>query len=261
MPAQSSVELTIEGPVATVMLRRPEVLNALGDQVLTDLLDVFARLETDGAIRVILLTGHGERAFVAGAEISEFEGTTPEDARAMAVRAKKVTEAIAASTKPVVAVVNGLALGGGFELALACDIRIAASTARFGLPEVKLGVMPGAGGTVRLGRLAGPSVARHLIMTGTTISAERAWQLGIVASIHSPAELGSAADALARDLAELPAFALRQIKGALNTSAESSTSTALEIETRAFALCFTHPDQVEGTRAFLEKRKPNFNRT
>lgn len=252
------VDWSIEGATGTITVRRPKALNALNAQVIRELDEAFAHLVDDAAVRVILLTGEGDRAFIAGADIGEFVGATPTDAVDLSLRIRRVTDRMVASPKPVVAVVNGFALGGGFEMALACDIRIAATTALFGLPEIKLGILPGGGGTVRLTQVAGTSVARQIALIGESIPAERARELGIVASVHEPAELAGAAKALAAKLAAYSAHALAQLKATLNTAVDAPTSAALDHEARAFALCFTHPDQLEGAKAFLEKRKPSF---
>ncbi len=259
MAVKPLVTAETRGPVGIITIRRPKALNALSAQVLSELLTAIVALSADPAVRVVLFTGEGERAFIAGADISEFVGATPRDALVIATRIRKVTDALVACPKPVVAVVNGLALGGGFELALACDIRIASSTARFGLPEINLGILPGGGGTVRLTEVAGSSVARQLTMTGEQISAERARELGIVASVHAPDQLADAAEALAATLAAKPAFAMAQLKAALNTAVDAPTAAALDHETRAFALCYAHDDAREGTAAFLEKRKASFD--
>ena len=252
------VDYRIEGAVATVTVRRPKALNALNAQVLRELHEAFARLAEEPAVRVVLLTGEGDRAFIAGADITEFVGAGPRDALDLSARIRKLTDVMTGCGKPVVAVVNGFALGGGFELALACDIRIAATTAMFGLPEIKLGILPGGGGTVRLTQIAGSSVARQIAMIGEPISAERARELGIVASVHEPAELPAAAAALAAKLAAYPAYAMAQLKASLNVAVDAPTEAALIHEGRALAMCFAHPDQLEGAKAFLEKRKPSF---
>jgi enoyl-CoA hydratase len=247
-----------DGPVATLTVNRPHRLNALNAAVVAGLGEVLGTLTGDRGVRVIVLTGAGDRAFVAGADIGEFVGATPEDALAIAAGLRRVTAAIAAAPQPVIAAVNGFCLGGGFELALACDIRLAADTARFGLPEIRLGIIPGGGGTVRLTKLAGSSVARAMAMTGEPIDAARAHALGLVAAVHPPAALAAEAAALAARLAALPRFALAQLKSSLNAAVSAETETALAFEIQAFAQCFSHPDQAEGARAFLEKRPARF---
>ncbi len=247
-----------EGPVATVTVNRPKSLNALNAEVLHALNGAMAALSADRAVRVIVLTGAGDRSFVAGADIAEFVGATPEDAIALGRRIRRVTDAMVRAPQPVVARINGFCLGGGLELALACDIRLAADTARLGLPEIRLGILPGGGGTVRLTKIAGSSVARALTMTGEPIDAARAHALGLVASVHAPEALDAAVADLTARLAALPRFALAQLKASLNTAVSAETESALEFEIQAFAQCFSHPDQAEGAAAFLDKRKPAF---
>ncbi|HWA43910.1 MAG TPA: enoyl-CoA hydratase-related protein [Hypericibacter adhaerens] len=255
------VTAEVSGAIGTITVRRPKALNALNAEVLRQLLDAIGRLSDDKAVRVILLTGEGDRAFVAGADITEFVGASPADALAISERFKRVTNALTGAPKPVVAVINGYCLGGGFELALACDIRIAATTAKLGLPEIKLGILPGGGGTVRLTKIAGSSVARMMTMTGEPIAADRAYALGLVASVHAPEELARAAAALAEQLAALSPFALAQLKSSLNIAVDADTESACRAEIKAFALCYSTADQEEGAKAFLEKRKPVFTGT
>ncbi|MGD9912559.1 MAG: enoyl-CoA hydratase/isomerase family protein [Rhizobiaceae bacterium] len=255
---ETLVTAEIAGAIGTITVRRPKALNALNADVLAQMLECITSLTSDPAVRVLVLAGEGERAFVAGADISEFVGASPQDAEVIAARIRKVTDALTLSTKPVLAVVNGFALGGGFELALACDIRIASTTARFGLPEIKLGILPGGGGTVRLTKIAGSSVARMLAMTGDQITAQRAYDLGLVASVHEPADLQAAAMELAGRLAASAPIALAQLKASLNIAVDAPTAVALDAEIKAFALCYATADQEEGAKAFLEKRKPDF---
>ena len=217
------VTTDIDGAIGTITVRRPQALNALNATVMKGLLDGIMRLSGDAAVRVVQLTGEGDRAFIAGADISEFVGASPADALAIAARIKLVIDALTRCPKPVVAVVNGFCLGGGLELALACDIRIASTKAQFGLPEIKLGILPGGGGTVRLTKIAGSSVARMMTMTGDPIPASRALELGLVASIHEPEMLAKEAKILTDKLAALPPFALAQLKSALNIAADTDT--------------------------------------
>ncbi len=248
----------VDGAVATITVRRPQALNALNATVLRELLDAVAALSSDAHVRVLQLTGEGDRAFIAGADISEFLGAAPVDALGIAARIKRVIDALVECPKPVVAIVNGFCLGGGLELALACDIRIASTKAQFGLPEIKLGILPGGGGTVRLTKIAGSAVARMLTMTGDPIPASRAFDLGLVASVHEPEALPEAARALALKLAALPPFALAQLKSSLNIAVDADTEAACQAEIKAFALCYSTRDKEEGAKAFLEKRQPVF---
>ncbi|MCB2039079.1 MAG: enoyl-CoA hydratase/isomerase family protein, partial [Ottowia sp.] len=197
----------------------------------------FRQMTASPDVRVVLFTGQGDRAFVAGADIGELDGATPRQALVIASRIRAVIDAMLACPKPIVAVINGLAYGGGFELALASDIRIASSRARFCLPEIKLGIIPGAGGSVRLAQIAGAGLAKQMTMTGEPIDAARAWQLGIVSSIHDPDDLGAAAAELAGKLAASATFALAQLKQVIDHAADAPTNAALENEVSAFALC------------------------
>ena len=251
------VMTSVDGPVGRLTINRPEALNALNAEVLRQLQAGIAGLAEDRDVRVIVLDG-SERAFVAGADISEFVGATPADAMKIAARFKHVADALIDCPKPVIASINGYCLGGGLELALACDLRIASDTAKFGLPEIKLGILPGGGGTVRLTKIAGSSVARMIAMTGRPIDANRAYALGLLISIHPSGELAKATQELAMHLAELPPFALAQLKSSLNAAIDASTESACQTEIKAFALCYSTRDQAEGAAAFLEKRKPKF---
>ena len=251
----------VDGAIATITVRRPKALNALNAAVLRKLLEFIVAMSADPSVRVLQLTGEGDRAFIAGADITEFIGASPSDALTIAARIKRVIDAVTDCPKPVVAIVNGFCLGGGLELALACDIRIASTNAQFGLPEIKLGIMPGGGGTVRLTKIAGSSVARMLTMTGNLISASRAFELGLIASVHEPEMLSGAAQALSRKIASLPPFALAQLKSSLNIAIDANTEAACQAEIKAFALCYFTKDKEEGANAFLQKRPPIFTGT
>lgn len=255
---QDLVGLEAAERIATITVRRPAALNALNARVLEQLQAHIETAVADPGVRVLLLTGEGGRAFIAGADISEFVGASPTDALAIAVRIRRITDALIRSPKPVIAMVDGFCLGGGFELALACDIRIASSRAQFGLPEIKLGILPGGGGTVRLSKIAGSSVARLMTMTGEPISAGRAFELGLVASVETPDALADAARALAKKLTALAPLALAQLKSSLNIAVDADTAAACDAEIKAFALCFSTEDQQEGAQAFLQKRRPDF---
>jgi enoyl-CoA hydratase len=247
-----------DGAVGIITVRRPQVLNALNAKVLEALHSAIIAMTADPAVRVLQLTGEGGRAFIAEADIAEFVGAVPADALRIAQRIKLVTDALVNCPKSVVAVIDGYCLGGGFELALSCDIRIASAKSLFGLPEIKLGILPGGGGTVRLTKVAGSSVARTMAMLGDPISAPRAFDLGLLASVHTPSELPEAARTMTLKLAELPPFALAQLKSSLNIAVDSDTASACQSEIKAFALCYSTADKEEGANAFLEKRKPNF---
>jgi enoyl-CoA hydratase len=252
------VRTIVDGAVGKLVIDRQGALNALNADVLAELISGVTELTEEPGVRVIVITGAGEKSFVAGADISEFVGARPADAMKIAARFKRVAEALVQCPKPVIASVNGYCLGGGLELALACDFRIASTSAVFGLPEIKLGILPGGGGTVRLTKIAGSSVARMMAMTGEPIDAARASGLGLLISIHPLAELADATDKLARHLADLPSFALAQLKSSLNTAIDADVESPCQTEIKAFAVCYSTEDQAEGAAAFLEKRKPVF---
>lgn len=253
-----AVQTQIENAIGTITVSRPEALNALNRHVLERLRDALRSFGEDPQVRVVLLASADERAFIAGADINEFVGASVSDALTIARRIRAVTDLMAHCPKPVVASVRGFCLGGGMELALAADIRIASTTARFGLPEIKLGILPGGGGTVRLTRIAGSSVARQMAMTGEPIDAERAFALGLVHSVHAPERLSAETAAICQTLASRPPFALAQLKSSLNIAMDSPMANALDAEIKAFALCYSTADKEEGVRAFLEKRQPRF---
>lgn len=251
------VTTSVDGSVGRLSVDRPDALNALNAEVLGQLLAGITRLRDDSEIRVIVITGT-EKAFIAGADISEFVGAGPAGAMRIAARFKRVADALVQCPKPVIASISGYCLGGGLELALACDLRIASDNAILGLPEIKLGILPGGGGTVRLTKIAGSSVARMMAMTGRPIDAARAYALGLLVSIHPGPDLAKATRDLALHLADLSPFALAQLKSSLNTAIDADVESACQTEIKAFALCYSTKDQAEGTAAFLEKRKPKF---
>ncbi|MEK1933274.1 MAG: enoyl-CoA hydratase-related protein [Pararhizobium sp.] len=256
--ANPLVVTNIEANVATITIQRPDALNALNAAVLAQLEAAILEAGANETVRVLMLTGRGERAFIAGADVVEFVGASPTDALAITERTKRVVDSVAQCRKPVLAVINGYCFGAGFELALACDLRIASTKAQMGLPEIKLGIMPGGGGTARLTKLAGSSIARTLAMTGDPISAHRAFELGLVASVHDPDDLMNAAVELSARLALLPPIALTLLKSTLNIAVDADTETACQAEFKSFAICFSTADKEEGVKAFLEKRKPIF---
>lgn len=215
-------------------------------------------LESDPEIRALVLTGAGDRAFTAGADINHMREATPLDARAYARRGHAVTNRLESFPKPVIAAVNGYALGGGCELALACDLRIAAANAIFGLPEPTLGIIPGAGGTQRLPRIVGLGRAKEMILTGARWDATRALEAGLVSRVVPLAELMPAARALADQVLALGPLAVKLAKAALNASSQMPLSAGLAFESTAQAITFESRDKMEGTTAFLEKRKPIF---
>lgn len=254
----SNVQLENENGIATATICRPEALNALNSITLDELSDVFDCVAQDENIRVLILTGSGEKAFVAGADISEMSTFTPLQARAFSQKGQIIISKLQALAVPVIAAVNGYALGGGCELALACDFIYASEKAHFGLPEIGLGLIPGFGGTQRLSRLVGPNVAKEMILTGKMISAEEALYIGLVSKVFASSELMVSTQKTAEILATKGKTALRMAKQAVDLGMNTDLATGLSLECDAFGLCMASPDAREGTKAFLEKRKPKF---
>jgi enoyl-CoA hydratase len=244
--------------VATITLNRPKVLNALNAQVFDELEQIFTDMNQNRAVRVILITGAGEKAFAAGADINELALTNARTGQQMAFRGQSVFSLIEACGKPVIALINGFALGGGCELALACTLRLAAATARLGQPEIKLGILPGYGGTQRLPRLIGQSSALRMLLTGDMISAEEALRIGLVDEVHPADHLLARGQALASQIASAAPLAIAGTLEAVRRGAHIPLHEALHVEAELFGqLCDTE-DKVEGTAAFLAKRTPHF---
>lgn len=248
----------VSGHVAKVTINRPKVLNALSPQVYQELYNLFSQIASRRDVRVAIITGAGEKAFSAGADISAMVSLAANEARALAQLGHRVANLISFLPQPVIAAINGLALGGGCELALACDLRVASTSAKLGQPEINLAVIPGGGGTQRLTHLVGVARAKELIFTGRVISAEEAFQIGLVNRVVEPAELMPTAEKLAEDLCAKGPIALALAKAAINQSVETSLGAGLTYEIECFASCFATQDQKEGMRAFLEKRSPKF---
>src|SRR4051794_32494718 len=244
--------------IATITINRPKVLNALNTQTLDELRRAFAGLRDDAIVRAAIVTGSGDRSFVAGADINELSVQTPTGGREHALSGQQVFDLIENLGKPVVAAINGYALGGGCELAMACTIRIAAETAKFGQPEINLGLIPGYAGTQRLARLVGKGRALELLLTGDQISAADAWRIGLVNRVVAPAELMPAARRLAAALAAKAPLAVRYILDAVNRGLEMPLADAQVFEATLFGLIFATDDMREGTRAFLDKRPAAF---
>ncbi len=257
MGGDALVRCDMEDHVAHVVIQRPQALNALNLQVLTELEQVFGELQ-DRAPRCVVVRGTGERAFVAGADIGEMEKMTPTEARSFSRRGQILFHNIEEFPAPVIAAIHGYALGGGLELALACDLIVASDDAQLGQPEINLGIIPGFGGTQRLLRRVGPGMARYLVFSGSRISAEAALRIGLVDRVVPAGDLLSVVDTLARELAGKPAFALQQAKAVLRAAEHMDLRSGCEREADAFALTFAHPDSREGLRAFLEKRQAKF---
>ena len=243
--------------IATITINRPEKRNALSAAVRRELVAALDAVEADTSVRVVVLTGAGEKAFVAGADIGEFAERTPIEQRE-AMEGRRVFDVVASFPKPVLAAINGFALGGGCELALACDIRLAARSARLGQPEVNLAILPGGGGTQRLPRLVGHGTAMRLILTGELIDAAEAHRIGLVDEVVDDGALGSRARELAGSIARHSPVALKLIKQAVRAAAEMPMTAGLALERELFITAFSSEDRVEGVRAFLEKRTPRF---
>ena len=251
------VTVAVDDGIAIVTINRPEVLNALNDDVLATLEEVFHTLGKDHTLRVVILTGAG-KAFVAGADIKAMSMFSSLDARAFAQRGQQVFNVIEEFPHPVIAAVNGFALGGGCELAMACDLRIASTRAKAGQPEVSLGVTPGFGGTQRLARILGRSTAKYLLFTGEVLSAERALQLRLFNEVVEPDQLMPRCMEIARTIASRGPVAVSYCKAAVNVGTESTLSHGLSHEAELFAQTFATDDQKEGMRAFIEKRPAQF---
>ena len=244
--------------VRLITIHRPDKLNALNSATLDALHAAFDDAAESADVRAIVLTGAGPKAFVAGADIAEMADLRPVEGRDFALRGQRMMRRVELMPKPVIAMINGFALGGGLELAMCCHLRIAADTAKIGQPEINLGLIPGFGGTQRLLRLAGRAAALELCLTGTPIDANRAQALGIVNRVVPAAELTDATMTLARQLANAAPLALRGILDCINIGGESAIGEGLEYEAAQFGLAFSTEDMREGTRAFLERRKPEF---
>jgi enoyl-CoA hydratase len=245
--------------IRTITLNRPDKLNALNRDTLSELRTAFDAAADDDAVRVVVLTGAGPKAFVAGADIAEMNGLTPVQARDFSRQGQRLMSRIEQLGKPVIAMVNGFALGGGMELAMACHLRIAADSAKFGQPEINLGLIPGFGGTQRLLRLCGRGPALELCLLGENIDAARALQLNLVTRVIAKEELAVETYKLAAKLAAAAPQALRGMLDAIVIAGEAALDAGLEFETQAFAIAFSTQDMREGTSAFLERRTPSFS--
>jgi len=252
------VAVQIDGAVATVTVNRPEVLNAIDGALLAELEMAFATLEADEAVRVVILTGAGDRAFIAGGDIAAMRAMTVAEGQRFVYRGQAFTRHLETSRCVIIAAVNGYALGGGTEIALACDIRLAAARAQFGLPEVTLGIFPGWGGTQRLPRLVGKGIATELITTGARIDAQAAHRIGLVNHVVPDGELLPRAHEMAVRITANGPLAVRQAKLAIRAGLEIPLEQALILEAEAWLVNFATADRVEGLTAFLERRRPVF---
>jgi enoyl-CoA hydratase len=244
--------------IAFVTVNRPDKLNALNDQVMAELADASERIATEPAIGGAIITGSGSKAFIAGADIGDLARQGPFDGKARAMRGQAVLRRLETCGKPVIAAVNGYALGGGCELAMACHLRLASEAARFGQPEVKLGIAPGYGGTQRLPRLVGKGVALQLILSGEMIDAQEAYRIGLVNKVVPAAELLAEAEKILRGILAMAPLAVRLCIEAVDQGLEMTLDEGLLLEANHFGLLAATHDMKEGTTAFLEKRPPRF---
>jgi enoyl-CoA hydratase len=254
-----SIVLTeISDRILTVTINRPEKLNALNTEVMDALAAAFGSARNDDAIGGVILTGAGEKAFIAGADITTFRTFTPVSARAFARRGQAILDAIETLGKPVIAAVNGFALGGGCEVALACTLRVASKNAKFGQPEVNLGLIPGYGGSQRLPRLVGKGRAFEILLTGDMVSADEAYRIGLVNRVVEPADLLPASRELLKKILAKAPVAIRYVLDAVNAGLEMPFVAAEDHEATLFGLSFATEDMKEGVSAFLEKRPAKF---
>jgi enoyl-CoA hydratase/carnithine racemase len=254
----SNILLEKKNAIAYVTVNRPKVLNALNAATIDELRAVFHELKHDDSIRVVILTGAGEKAFVAGADIGELAKQDPVSGKEMALRGQNVLNLIENLGKPVIACINGFALGGGCELALACTMRLASDNARLGQPEVKLGIIPGYGGSQRLPRLVGKGRAMQMVLAGEMISAQEAHRIGLVNEVTAAAELIPRAEAIAAKIIANAPLAVQYAMEAVNKGMEMTLAEGLFLEAALFAVCCATEDKAEGTAAFLEKRAAAF---
>ncbi|HEX2093867.1 MAG TPA: enoyl-CoA hydratase-related protein [Longimicrobiaceae bacterium] len=252
-----TIRVEVEAAVAVLTVDRAEKRNALNSRVRAEIIAALDALRGDDSVRVVVFTGAGEKAFVAGADIAEFAERTPLEQRE-AMTGRRVFDEIAAFPKPTIAMINGFCLGGGCELALACDVRVAADTAKLGQPEINLGIIPGGGGTQRLPRIIGTGQAMRLILSGEIIDAAEALRIGLVERVHPAAELRARTMELARGMTAKSPVALRMAKAAVRAAAEMPLAAGLAYETELFVTCFGSEDKREGVAAFLEKRPAEF---
>lgn len=250
--------VSTDAGIQTITINRPDKLNALNRGTIAELHAAFAAAREDAGVRVVVLTGAGPKAFVAGADINELASSTPIECRDLSERGQRMMRFVETLGKPVIAAINGFALGGGLEVAMCCHLRIAADTAKLGLPEISLGILPGFGGTQRLQRLTSRAAALELTLLGEPIPAQRAYELGIINRVVPAAELQAAVLKVAQKLAASAPHALRGILDAIIHGGEVPLDQGLEFETQVFGLVSSTADKAEGARAFLEKRAAVF---
>lgn len=253
-----NIRLETRDRIAYVTIDRPKVLNALNMATMNELSAAFTQLKEDRNVRVVILTGAGEKSFVAGADIGELQKNNPVEAKEYTHRGQAVLDRIENLGKPVIACINGFALGGGCEIAMACTMRLASENAKLGQPEVKLGIIPGYGGTQRLPRLVGKGIAMQLVLTGEMITAQEAHRIGLVNEIVPLAQLIARAEAIAQTIIKNAPLAIQYCLEAVNHGMEMTQQEGLYLEATLFAVCCATEDKKEGTTAFLEKRAANF---
>jgi enoyl-CoA hydratase len=256
--AYDNLLFEVSEKIARITFNRPNVLNALNRKTMDELGDCLKKVRADDEIRVLILTGAGEKAFIAGADINELAQQTPVNGREFTLYGQEIIHRLETLGKPAIAAINGFALGGGCELALACTLRIASRNAKLGQPEVKLGIIPGYGGSQRLPRLCGKGVAHELILTGEMISAEEALRVGLVNRVVEPGELLATAEGIAKKIIANAPLAVKYALEAVEHGMEMPQEEGLYLEATLFGLCCATQDMREGTRAFLEKRPPKF---
>jgi enoyl-CoA hydratase len=256
--AYENITYEVRDNIAFITFNRPKVLNALNRRTVEELGDCLNAAREDDSVRVLILTGAGEKAFVAGADINELAQRTPVDGKEFSLFGQEIFHRLETIGKPSIAAINGFALGGGCELALSCTMRIASRNARLGQPEVKLGILPGYGGSQRLPRLCGKSVAHELVLTGEMVSAEEALRIGLVNHVTEPAELLPTAESIAKKIVANAPLAVKYAMEAVEHGMEMPQEQGLFLEATLFGLCCATEDMREGTRAFIEKRPAQF---
>ena len=258
MSTYETISVDRRGPVAVLVINRPHKLNALNSEVHSESVAALDELRRDNGVRVVVITGAGEKSFVAGADISEFRERTPITQRDGFLHESTLFNSLDTFPKPVIAMINGFCLGGGNEVALACDIRVCSENAKFSQPEINLGLIPGGGGTQRLTRLIGEGRSMEIMLTGDMIDAQTAYNFGLVNHVYPASELEAKTMELANKIAEKAPIALQLAKEAVKFASRSNLDEGLRREVDLFALCFSTEDKQEGVSAFLEKRKPVF---
>ncbi|MBN2177930.1 MAG: enoyl-CoA hydratase/isomerase family protein [Deltaproteobacteria bacterium] len=254
----NNIIFSMEEGIATITFNRPKALNAMNSETMSELKDAVTLCRDNDDIRVMILTGSGDKAFVAGADIAQMQDLEPREALAFMELGHETLRLLETASKPSIAAVNGFALGGGTEISMACDMRFASEKARFGQPEILIGLIPGWGGTQRLPRLIGMGRAKELVMSGEQIDAQRAYEIGLVNRIYPPETLLEETMKFARKLSGLPPFQLKMAKHSINFGYDLPLDNAGRLEVECCAQCFSTQDQKEGMKAFLEKRKPGY---